>query len=433
MAKKKAKSVKKETRVVEENVILNDEDENVSEEENKGTKETVEISDEDAEEKDGKSLEGEKADEAETLEVIKNINQEQAEEEIIASGEDESQKDVVIIIPSFNPDDKLIKTIDGLKEADFENIIVVDDGSADEAQSIFDEIKDKVQIVKHSVNLGKGRAIKTAINHTLLNFKNIEGVIFVDDDGQHEVSAVTDVKNALIQNPEKLILGVRNLWKSKNVPVSNLLGNKITIAVFLGLTQILYGDTQCGLRGVPFTLLKTMAEVEGERYEYENVMLLDVRRRSIDFVEVPINAVYLKGNKSSSFNKVKDSTRIYKSILSFALFPAITGLISCVFCYYFMKWFGSAGPFNPIIIYAQGLLIVWIIFSGSMKETQLVSVFNVVLVIALSTFLFYIIYASSERFVYSWWLSAIVVGPINYVIYMRYRYSKPPVKTKYKK
>ena len=71
---------------------------------------------------------------------------------------------ITIIVPSLNPDEKLLKVIDELVSAGFENIIVVNDGSDKEKEHYFKTIeKYKVcTVLKHSQNLGKGRALKTA-------------------------------------------------------------------------------------------------------------------------------------------------------------------------------------------------------------------------------------------------------------------------------
>ena len=52
-------------------------------------------------------------------------------------------KSSVILIPSYEPDELLINTINELKAADFP-ILVVNDGSGPEFDAIFDKIKDDV-------------------------------------------------------------------------------------------------------------------------------------------------------------------------------------------------------------------------------------------------------------------------------------------------
>ena len=71
---------------------------------------------------------------------------------------------ICILIPSLNPDEKLIQTIDGLKEVGFKNFVIVDDGSDVAHQKNF-PVTDKENnfiVLRHSYNKGKGAAIKTA-------------------------------------------------------------------------------------------------------------------------------------------------------------------------------------------------------------------------------------------------------------------------------
>ena len=80
--------------------------------------------------------------------------------------------------------------------------------------------------------------------------------------------------------------------------------------------RLLYGirinDTQTGLRAVPRSLLESFCRIEGERFEYETNMLLQMKRMHVDFVEQPIATVYDPEDYSSHYNAVKDSWRIFK-------------------------------------------------------------------------------------------------------------------------
>ena len=66
---------------------------------------------------------------------------------------------ISVIIPSLNPDDKLIKVVDSLVEYDFNDIIIVNDGSDSEHLQPFNILSKYPQctILTHSVNRGKGR------------------------------------------------------------------------------------------------------------------------------------------------------------------------------------------------------------------------------------------------------------------------------------
>lgn len=124
-----------------------------------------------------------------------------------------------------------------------------------------------------------------------------------------------------------MVLGVRRFRENKDMPKANLMGNQITRFVFFLLSGMRYADTQCGLRGYPASVMGKIMNSAGERFEFENTMLLDVRRLAIPVAQVGMPAVYQEeGKYTSHFNKVKDSIRIYKLLLGRALLPLFAAL-----------------------------------------------------------------------------------------------------------
>ena len=70
------------------------------------------------------------------------------------------------------------------------------------------------------------------------------------------------------------------------------------------------------LRGAAMTAA-AMVALGGDRYEYEINQLLFCCTKSTGVFEVPIETVYLDDNKSSHFNTIKDSAKIYKVIFRY--------------------------------------------------------------------------------------------------------------------
>lgn len=156
----------------------------------------------------------------------------------------EYQQKIVILIPALNPNEKLIELVKELISNQFQNIIVVNDGSKEEYNKYFEEAKKLGAIIlKHAVNLGKGRALKTGFNEYLERFHNLIGVVTADSDGQHKVEDIKKISKKLLQNPSSLVLGYRN-FDEKRVPFRSKFGNKITRKVFSFFTGINIQDTQ---------------------------------------------------------------------------------------------------------------------------------------------------------------------------------------------
>ena len=74
-------------------------------------------------------------------------------------------REVPVVIPAYEPDDRLLRLLKGLVEGGC-FIIIVDDGSGSSYRDIFEEaarlIADNGVVLQHDKNMGKGRALKTA-------------------------------------------------------------------------------------------------------------------------------------------------------------------------------------------------------------------------------------------------------------------------------
>ena len=229
------------------------------------------------------------------------------------------EKMIPVIIPSYEPDEKIIQLLKSLKDADIKQIIVVDDGSiGEEYQNIFKRIESDFSciVLHHAVNLGKGRALKTAFNYCLLQYRDVIGCVTIDSDGQHTVKDMVVCMEELEKHPQNLILGVRN-FNQAGIPVRSVFGNKFTSKVMKILVGVSVTDTQTGLRAIPATFMKQLLNEKGERFEFETNMLLDTKNQDVSIIEVPIETIYIEDNKTSHFHPLKDSMRIYAVFLKF--------------------------------------------------------------------------------------------------------------------
>ena len=224
---------------------------------------------------------------------------------------------IIVVIPAFEPDEKLVALVRRIRlETDFE-IVVVNDGSMEDKDKIFKVISKLAVVLKHEHNMGKGQAIKTGLAYIHDLKKRDTGVVLVDADGQHKVEDMIKVAKALTGNERELIIGSR-LFTGK-VPFRSLFGNILTKFVFFRASGVKVQDTQTGLRAFSTGLIPFLLKIDGQRYEYEMNMLLKCAEEGIKIMEVPIDTIYLNDNQSSHFRTIKDSARIYKEIIKFSL------------------------------------------------------------------------------------------------------------------
>ena len=227
------------------------------------------------------------------------------------------------LIPSYEPNEKLIDIINDLIQTDRFDVIVVNDGSNSSYDRYFDKIKDRVTYLSYDDNHGKGYALKTGFKYIEDNYDDCV-VVTLDSDGQHTAKDTLNLCNIVSKKDNTILLGKR--LRGEKTPLRSKLGNSITRVVFRLSTGIDVYDTQTGLRAFRSDLLPFMLDIPGDRFEYEMNMLLEAPRKSIKLEEETIETIYEDNNSGSHFDTIKDSFRIYKQIFKF-MFASVSSFV----------------------------------------------------------------------------------------------------------
>ena len=159
---------------------------------------------------------------------------------------------ISVVLPSLDPDEKLIRVVDGLLEYGFTDIILVNDGSKAENLHYFTDLAaqhPQITLLHHEVNKGKGAALKNAFRYFLENRPEGIGVVTVDGDNQHHPD---DTRACALHMMEtgRLTLGCRD-FNQADVPARSSFGNKTTSMIFKIFVGMTISDTQTGLRAIP--------------------------------------------------------------------------------------------------------------------------------------------------------------------------------------
>ncbi len=238
---------------------------------------------------------------------------------------------ISVVLPSLDPDEKLIAVVDGLLEYGFSDIILVNDGSKQENLHYFTDLAaqhPEIHLLHHEVNKGKGAALKNAFTWFLQNRPEGFGVVTVDGDNQHHPADTRACCEQMLSSG-KIVLGCRDFTQD-DVPARSRFGNQTTSAVFKIFVGMTISDTQTGLRAIPRRQLEILTTIAGDRFEYETNMLLAMKTHGLDFEEVKIRTVYIEENASSHFHPIRDSWRIYKLILAHFFRYTLSSLASAV-------------------------------------------------------------------------------------------------------
>lgn len=241
-----------------------------------------------------------------------------------------SAPEVPVLIPAFRPGKPLPLLIKKLIDLGFSAIVVVDDGSGPDCDECFQEIATSqwVHVIRHAVNLGKGAALKTGMNYILIQFPRCCGVVTADADGQHHPDDILRIAERLRKNPGALVMGVRKF--DRCVPWRSRVGNRVSRIVMRVMIGQKFSDTQTGLRGIPGGLIPHLLRLSSSGYDFELDMLLACKYQHCQIEEEPIRTIYLDGNRSSHFDPLLDSMRIYLLLFRFSILSLLTTVLDNV-------------------------------------------------------------------------------------------------------
>ena len=113
-----------------------------------------------------------------------------------------------VIIPCYNEEGTIASLIAMVQLSPWvQEIIVVDDGSQDKSREILEAISDpQVRVIMHTVNQGKGAALRTGFSHATSEF-----VIVQDADLEYDPSEYPLVLEPLLDNRADVVFGSRFL------------------------------------------------------------------------------------------------------------------------------------------------------------------------------------------------------------------------------
>lgn len=277
----------------------------------------------------------------------------------------------IALIPAFEPDERILRLADELIKKGFD-ILAVDDGSGPSYRELFNDLSQRAIVLTHSNNLGKGAALKTGLRFinkymaytesilTPSGAMTVSGgdavIVTVDADGQHLPDDVLRVAQISAVRRDALVLGSRAL--EEEVPVRSRIGNTVTRHVYSAATGVQIHDTQTGLRAFHRSLIPRLLEIEGDRYEYEINMLMQLAAEGVPIIEERIETVYEDNNSGSHFRTVRDSLRVYKEILKFSASSLVSFALDYGLYALLLAATGAAGIANGTVISNIGARLV---------------------------------------------------------------------------
>ncbi len=223
-----------------------------------------------------------------------------------------SESDSVwIVIPAYNESSVIASVIGEIGESGYRNILVVDDGSADETFAVAQ--KAGARAFRHGINRGKGAATKTGIEAAKLLGADI--IVTMDGDGQHDPADIEKLLAPLRQRKADVALGSR-LIDPQGMPRYKIIHNRIGNLITWYLFGLYVTDSQSGFRAYSRRATQ-LINTRYDRYEYESEVIREIYVYGLRHVEVPVAVRYTEYsmNKITKQNLANGVKTVYKMFL----------------------------------------------------------------------------------------------------------------------
>ena len=197
-----------------------------------------------------------------------------------------SHHQIHVVIAAYNEAAVIGRVVAGVARAGY-SVVVVDDGSLDATADMARAAG--AAVIRHPFNLGQGAALQTGIEHALAHAAEI--VVTFDADGQHRVSDIPSLTEALATERADFVLGSRFLGKAPNLPpLRRLLLRAATL--FTRLTTGLHlTDTHNGLRAMTRRGAAAI-RLRQNRMAHASEWLAQIGASGLRYVERPVTIEY---------------------------------------------------------------------------------------------------------------------------------------------
>jgi len=217
---------------------------------------------------------------------------------------------LALVIPNFNHQAAIEKTLESLAELDL-HCYLVDDGSDDETRHLLISLADKyswVTLLHHPFNRGKGAAVTTGLRAAYK--QGYSHALQVDADGQHNLDDIPAMAAKAEANPEALISGLPQYDES--VPKGRFYARYLThFWVWVETLSFDIQDSMCGFRVYPLAATEKLflSQALGERMDFDIEILVRLHWAGVEVIHLPTHVIYPEDG-ISHFQGLWDNLRI---------------------------------------------------------------------------------------------------------------------------
>lgn len=211
---------------------------------------------------------------------------------------------IIAVLPAYNAEKTLKKTIDDIDQNWVDEIILVDDASQDNTVNLSKKLG--LKTFKHNKNLGYGGNQKTCYEQALK--LNADIIIMVHPDHQYDPTYIPQIILPIIRGKADAVFGSRMMVKGwareGGMPLWKYLANIFLTKIenlFLGLKLTEYHS---GFRAYHSKVLKTIPFKRfSNDFVFDTEIIVQLKIHKFKIKEIPITTRYFKNASMIGFKR----------------------------------------------------------------------------------------------------------------------------------
>lgn len=221
-----------------------------------------------------------------------------------------AEKKICIVIPAYNEEKFIGQVVSNLQSAGYKNIIVVDDGSADNTKDL--AVEQGAVVVEHLINRGQGASLKTGIDYALED--GADYIVTFDADGQHRVEDLQAMLAPVTAGKADVVLGSRFMNPENKIPFKRKILLKGSLLVQYFFYRIKLTDVHNGFR----VLSKKAAQqinITCDKMAHASEIIEEIKKKNLSYVEMPILINYSEETLAKGHGSFRQALKILYNMI----------------------------------------------------------------------------------------------------------------------
>jgi len=227
---------------------------------------------------------------------------------------------VIVVLPAFNAEKTLVKTVDDIPKDIVDRIILTDDKSSDNTVKIARKLG--LEVLKHKKNLGYGANQKTCYRKALEEGADI--VIMVHPDYQYDPTLIPRLIEPIQKGEADAVFGSRIIKGGAiegGMPAWKRNANILLTAIANIVLGTYLSEFHSGFRAYSANLLRTVNfERNSNKFIFDTEIIVQAIMHHFKIDEIPIQARYFdEASKIKPFAGIAYVLGILKTLLKYQL------------------------------------------------------------------------------------------------------------------